>query len=163
MVCLESWQIVEWAVSQPQECFYVELLLSFGSAFNVSFVARTFAQSTFALDENEKHVHNRFQRRYLLHIIIITNRAISYVGFFLLLLHSMAPIQWWCLFDWQFWAFFALFFLTSAYSFSVVTSSNAATTQHQNRILWSHLFLHNARMILTVYLLRPHNFCVRFV
>lgn len=111
MVCLESWQIVEWAVSQPQECFYVELLLSFGSAFNVSFVARTFAQSTFALDENEKHVHNRFQRRYLLHIIIITNRAISYVGFFLLLLLSMAPIQWWCLFDWQFWAFFALFFL----------------------------------------------------
>lgn len=87
MVCLESWQIVEWAVSQPQECFYVELLLSFGSAFNVSFVARTFAQSTFALDENEKHVHIRFQRRYLLpsllHIIIITNRGHFLCWFFL--------------------------------------------------------------------------------
>lgn len=55
MVCLESWRIVEWAFSQPQECFYVELLLvSWLPSF--SFVTRTFAQSTFALDEIKKDV-----------------------------------------------------------------------------------------------------------
>lgn len=162
MVCLESWQIVEWAVSQPQECFYVELLLSFGSAFNVSFVARTFAQSTFALDENEKHVHIRFQRRYLLHTIIITNRAISYVGFFssssFYGTDSMVVFVWLAILS-----FFRPFFLLRLILFPWWRLQTRRPLNIKTVFCGRTYFLHNARMILTVYLLRPHNFCVRFV